>query len=55
LEASGWLRLGLIAHGEKMVDTQRVQGHGHGTIPEIAIAAIAGAAAAGRNVFLQDV
>ena len=53
LEASGWLRLGLIAFGETSVDTQQMQGHG--SIPEIAIAAIAGAAAGGRNVFLQDI
>ena len=50
LEAESWLRMGLLAHGVRTPDVLRNEGHG-GT-EEHAIAALAEAAAQGRDFFL---
>jgi squalene cyclase len=50
-EALNWLKLGLLAHG--IMPPDRPMPHGHGSVPEIAIAMLAETAARGRNVFLE--
>jgi hypothetical protein len=51
VEALSWLRLGLSAHGEAVVDVPVL--HGHGSVPEHALTLISEAAVNGRNVFLE--
>lgn len=51
LEALEWLKLGLAAHGQRFPD--RPAPKGHGGVPEMAVNVLAGAAANGRNLFLE--
>jgi len=51
LEATSWLKLGLVAHGLKLPLCR--QPKGNGSIPETSLAIVADAAAGGRNVFLE--
>jgi hypothetical protein len=54
-EAVNWLRLGLMAHGrEPLVPGPDVESPTHGGTMELAVAALAGAAARGRNLFLES-